>query len=123
RGNVEFYQGEFSRAERSLRFARQCLEDPETTQAVLACGQELLVEGPCYLAWIYAIQGRDALSGEMRREMESSAEAWVVARAFGMLFSTALGILRRDHESDEGAQRARAEALLELADLLRHPVF
>ena len=125
RGNVEFYQGEFSRAERSLREARRSLEDDDTRQAVLACGQELLVEGPCYLAWIFAIQGRDQPSAEQRQEMESSPEPLVVARAFGMLFSTALGILRRDHETEPEltAQRARAEALTELADLLRHPVF
>jgi hypothetical protein len=125
RGNVEFYQGEFSRAERSLHQARQGLEDEGTREAVLACGQELLVEGPCYLAWIYAIQGREAASAEPRREMESSPEGLVVARAFGMLFSTALGILRREHETegDRPAQQARAGALLELADLLRHPIF
>jgi hypothetical protein len=42
-----------------------------------------------------------------------------------MLFSTALGILRRDHEveAERDAQRARAQKLLELADLLRHPIF
>jgi hypothetical protein len=125
RGNVEFYQGEFSRAERSLRLARQKLEDPETRREVLACGQELSVEGPCYLAWLYAIQGRDALSVEQRLEMESSPEPLVVARAFGMLFSTALGILRREHEveAQREAQRVRAQKLLELADLLRHPIF
>jgi hypothetical protein len=57
--------------------------------------------------------------------MESSPEPLVVARAFGMLFSTALGVLRREHEEEaqHAAQRARAEALLTLADLLRHPVF
>lgn len=126
RGNVEFYQGEFSRAERSLRFARQLLEDAATREAVLACGQELLVEGPCYLGWIYAIQGRSAQSLEQCREMEASCpEGLVVARAFGMLFATGLGILRRDHalESERPAQQARAEALLDLADLLRHPIF
>jgi hypothetical protein len=125
RGNVEFYQGEFSRAERSLRFARQALTNAETRRAVLDCGQELLVEGPCYLAWLYAIQGREPLLVEQRREMESSPEPLVVARAFGMLFSTALGILRREHEAPDqrDTQRARADALLELADLLRHPIF
>jgi hypothetical protein len=125
RGNVEFYQGEFSRAERSLRFARQALTNAETRRAVLDCGQELLVEGPCYLAWVYAIQGREPLLVEQRLEMESSPEPLVVARAFGMLFSTALGILRREHEAPDrrDAQRARADALLELADLLRHPIF
>ncbi len=125
RGNVEFYQGEFSRAERSLRFARQALSNPDTRQAVLDCGQELLVEGPCYLAWVYAIQGREPLLAEQRGEMEGSPEPLVVARAFGMLFSTALGILRHEHEAEEPreAQRARAEALLTLADLLRHPIF
>lgn len=125
RGNVEFYQGEFSRAERSLRLAGQKLADPDTRREVLDCGQELLVEGPCYLAWLYAIQGRDALSVEQRLEMESSPEPLVVAQAFGMLFSTALGILQRDHAGDatRDAQRVRAQKLLELADLLRHPVF
>jgi hypothetical protein len=125
RGNVEFYQGDFSRAERSLRLARQYLEEPATRQAVLECGQELLVEGPCYLAWIYAIQARGAPSSEQRAEMESSPDSLPVARAFGMLFSTALGVFSRDHESDVlgEAQRARARSLLDLADLLRHPIF
>jgi serine/threonine protein kinase len=125
RGNIEFYQGEFSRAERSLRVARQLLEDVKTREAVLACGQELLIEGPCYLGWIYAIQGRTALSIEQCREMEGCPEPLLVARAFGTLFGTGLGILRRDHAlpSERSAQQARAEALLELADLLRHPIF
>jgi serine/threonine protein kinase len=125
RGNVEFYQGEFGRAEVSLRLARELLEDPETRQAVLECGQELLVEGPCYLAWIYAIQGRTELSFEQRTEMESSPESLAVARAFGMLFSTALGVLTRDHQAESSwrAQESRTRALLELADLLRHPIF
>jgi serine/threonine protein kinase len=125
RGNVEFYQGEFGRAERSLRLARLLLEDAETRQAVLECGQELLVEGPCYLAWIYAIQGRSELSSEQRVEMESSPESLVVARAFGMLFSTALGVLTRDHEAESTwrAQESRTRSLFDLADLLRHPIF
>jgi serine/threonine protein kinase len=125
RGNVEFYQGEFGRAERSLRLARQLLEDANTRHAVLECGQELLVEGPCYLAWIYAIQGRSGLSDQQRLEMESSPQSLVVARAFGMLFSTALGVLTRDHETELGwpAQESRARALFDLADLLRHPIF
>jgi serine/threonine protein kinase len=125
RGNLEFYQGEFSRAERSLCSARQLLELADTREAVLACGQELLVEGPCYLGWIYGIQGRATLSLEQCREMESSPEPLVVARAFGMLFGTGLGILRRDHAApgERAAQQARAEALLDLADLLRHPIF
>lgn len=125
RGNVEFYQGEFTRAERSLRFARQALAHPKTRQAVLDCGQELLVEGPCYLAWVYAIQGREPQLTEQRGEMEGSPEALVVARAFGALFSTALGVLRREHEVERqrDVQQARAEALLVLADLLRHPIF
>jgi hypothetical protein len=125
RGNVEFYLGEFALAESSSREALQLLSNEQTRSAVLECGQELLVEAPCYLAWIYAIQGRTAPCEEQRHEMEASPEPLVVARAFGMLFSTALGVLCREHETDEqrAAQQARAEALLGLADLLRHPIF
>jgi len=125
RSNVEFYLGEFASAERSSKEALQLLEVEETRRLVLECGQELLVEAPCYLAWIYAIVGRTGASDEQRRAMEASPEPLVVARAFGMLFSTALGVLRREHHTEEQrvAQQARAESLLGLADLLRHPIF
>jgi serine/threonine protein kinase len=125
RGNVEFYRGEFVRAEQSFLLAAQLFETPATLEAALGCGQELLVEVPAYLAWIYAIQGQERRVAERRRELEQCPPQLLVARGFGVLFSTALGILQREHESEAGlkAQRARAEHLLDLAEQLRHPVF
>jgi ATP/maltotriose-dependent transcriptional regulator MalT len=113
------------RAEQSFLLAEQLLETPATREAALGCGQELLVEVPAYLAWIYAIQGRERRVAERRRELERCPSRWLVARGFGVLFSTALGILLREHETESGLgmQRARAEQLLDLAEQLRHPVF
>jgi hypothetical protein len=124
-GNAQFYRGEFARAEQSFLLADRLLADPEVREIALGCGQELAVEVPAYLAWIYAIAGKDLEAAERRLEAEQCAPALLVGRSFGFLFSTALGILLRDHEAPESfrAQRVRAEQLFDLAEQLRHPVF
>jgi serine/threonine protein kinase len=124
-GNAQFYRAEFALAEHSFLTAEQLLSSPEVRDAAIACGQELAVEVPAYLAWIHAVQGQEQRAIERRREAEQCAPTLIVARSFGLMFSTSLGLMLRDHESASGllAQRARSEQLLELAEQLRHPVF
>lgn len=125
RGNLEFYCGDFAQAKQSLILAKHLLTQEETRRLVLECGQELLVEGPCYLAWIYAIEGNFTLARKEREEAEQFGSQLIVARAFGYLFSTGLGILMSEHHSRESllSQRTRARELLDIAEQLRHPVF
>jgi len=124
-GHVEFYRGELVRAEQSLGSAQRLLADPEVRDLVGGCGEELLIDAPCYLSVLYTLRGDVRRAAEQQRLAERGARPLPVARGFSVFFATARGLLLREHESARGLrlQRARASELLAIAERHHHPIF
>jgi len=124
-GHVEFFRGELVRAEHSLGRAQQLLVGSEVRQLVGGCGQELLIDAPCYLSILYSLRGDFGRAAEQQRLAEHAARSLPIARGFAVFFATARGLLLREHESTRGLrmQRARVSELVAIAERLHHPIF
>jgi tRNA A-37 threonylcarbamoyl transferase component Bud32/DNA-binding transcriptional ArsR family regulator len=124
-GHVEFYRGEFLRAEQRLGSAQRMLAAPEVRRVVGGCGQELLIDAACYLSILYSLRGDFRRATEQQRQAEQAARGLPLARGFCVFFATARGLLLREHDSARGLrlQRARVEELVAIAERLHHPIF
>jgi tRNA A-37 threonylcarbamoyl transferase component Bud32 len=124
-GHVEFFRGELFRAEQSLGRAQRLLVGCQVRQLVGGCGQELLIDAPCYLSVLYSLRGDFRRAAEQRRLAEQAARALPVARGFGVFFAVSQGLLLREHESTRGlcVQRARVRELVAIAERIHHPIF
>ena len=124
-GGIEFYRGEFERAEQSLLLAERLSAHPEAKEGLSACSQDVLVRVPCYLSVVHTIRGEHVLAAERRRQAEETPAGLVVARGVGILFGILLGILQREHESSLGLLRLeqRVLELTRVAQQMRHPLF
>ncbi|HKO93077.1 MAG TPA: protein kinase [Polyangiaceae bacterium] len=124
-GAIEFYRGEFERAERSLLVGERLASHAGAREGLSECSQDVLVHVPCYLSVLHALREESALAAERRRQAEAIPRSFVVARGLGILFGTALGILQREHESSSGLlrQQQRVQELTRAAAQVRHPLF
>jgi tetratricopeptide (TPR) repeat protein len=124
-GVIEFYRGEFERAQHSLLLAEQLVGHGEVSEGLSECSQDVLVHVPCYLSALHALRGEPVLAAERRRQAEETPASLVVARGLGILFGTALGLLQREHESSLGLshQERRVQQLAKVAQQVRHPLF
>jgi hypothetical protein len=125
RGHVEFYRGELGRAEHDLRAAQQLLASAEVRAVAASCGQELLIDAPCYLSMVYSLRADAQRAAEQRRVAELASQGSPVARGFCMFFSTARDLLLREHESAQGLclQHEHVRELMAAAERLHHPIF
>jgi predicted ATPase len=124
-GHVDYFRGELRRAEQSLLEARRLLEGAEVRRIVAACGQELLVDAPCYLALLYQLRGDAQRAAQQQELAERAAEGLPIARGLSVFFGTSHGLLLREHETPRGqrAQQARVAELTALGQRLRQPIF
>lgn len=124
-GCIEFYRGEFARAESSLLASERLSRHPEVEPGLAACGQDVLVRVPSYLSVVHALRGQPVSAEERRRQAEETPPQFVVARGLGILFGAALGLLQREHESSSGISRQqhRVQELVKVAEQVRHPLF
>jgi class 3 adenylate cyclase/tRNA A-37 threonylcarbamoyl transferase component Bud32 len=124
-GHVAYYRGELRRAEQNLLAAHRLLDGAEVRRIVAACGQELLVDAPCYLSLVYQLRGDSQRAAQQQELAELAAEGLPIARGLNLFVSTSRGLLLREHDSPRGrrAQQARVTDLAALGQRLRHPIF
>jgi tRNA A-37 threonylcarbamoyl transferase component Bud32 len=124
-GHVEFFRGELVRAEHNFGRAQRLLVGSQVRQLVGGCGQELLIDAPCYLSLLYSLRGDFRRAVEQQRLAEHAARSLPIARGFGVVFAVSRGLLLREHESTRGlrVQRARVRELVAIAERLHHPIF
>lgn len=124
-GHVDYYRGELRRAEQNLLEAHRLLDGADVRRTVAACGQELLVDAPCYLSLLYQLRGDSQRAAQQQELAELAAEGLPIARGLSVFCGTSRGLLLREHESPRGrrAQQARVTELAAMGQRLRHPIF
>jgi tRNA A-37 threonylcarbamoyl transferase component Bud32 len=124
-GHVDYYRGELRRAEQNLLEARRLLEGADVRRIIAACGQELLVDVPCYLSLLYQLRADSQRAVQQQEQAELTAEGLPIARGLSVFCGTSRGLLVREHESPRGrrSQQARVAELAAMGQRLRHPIF
>jgi len=124
-GHVDYYRGELRRAEQNLLEAHRLLDGADVRRIVAGCGQELLVDAPCYLSLVYQLRADSQRAAQQQELAELAAEGLPIARGMSVFFGTSRGLLLREHDSPRGrrAQQARVTELAAVGQRLHHPIF